>query len=115
MPSEYHLADTYAQTLTKTGIRPDSMRGRVLALMYERVGKWVDAQELADIIGITPKLGTRGGEPCTVKHVTAYMTAGILTMRMAERNCDHRLVVDRARLALIPALEEAAWRTHAAP
>lgn len=102
----------YYRMMEIMNTRPDSMRGVVLALMHERKGRWVYAQELAEIIGTTPTLGARGGEKCQAKHVIAKMTAGFLEARARERNCDFRLVIDPGfeRMALVPKREENAWR-----
>jgi hypothetical protein len=72
---------------------PDQMRALVLSILFENFDKWISAQEVANIVKITPKFGKRGGEACKVKHVMAKMTLGILQNRLY-RNTDYRLVVD---------------------
>jgi Protein of unknown function DUF262/HNH endonuclease len=109
------LTDSYSTTLEKTGIRANSMRGRILATTFERVGSWVPAQEIADIVKITPTLGERGGEQCTVKHVMAQMTAGVVARRLRARHSDYRLIIGEDCLALIRAHEESAWSEVSAP
>jgi hypothetical protein len=72
---------------------PDQMRALVLSILFENFDRWMSAQEVANIVKITPKFGKRGGEPCKIKHVMAKMTLGILQNRLY-RNTDYQLVVD---------------------
>jgi hypothetical protein len=109
------MSDTYEQTIKKIGTRSESMRGVVLDEMFDHIGIWVDAKHLADKIGITPKLGNRGGVPCTVKHVTARMTAGHVARRLAGNHCDYRLIVKGEFLALVLPDEENEWRARPTP
>jgi hypothetical protein len=80
--------------------RPESMRGRVLEVMVENLGKSLSAHYVAAQIGVTPMLGERGGETCTVKHVMAQMTLGQIWRRCIESNLPYRVVVNKTAQTL---------------
>jgi hypothetical protein len=101
----------YMKTLKDIGVRKNSMRGRVLAVLFERFDEVLHAQFVAEQIKTTPTLGARGGETCTEEHVMANMTLGILQAKLIEPDprgdrsergpSDYRIIVHKSHGTLM--------------
>jgi len=113
MVIDYEKFDSYESILAKTGCRSHSKRGLTIDVLRMHPEEWVSPSDIAKQILITPRLGNRGGEKCTPKHIMADMNVDDIGGRMIRSGCDWRLIKGRQRLALVLLVNVEDWlRTY---